>query len=132
MVKTSLVERDIEDGRKLVSALSGPRFRVQAAFWLYRPESLEWRLMIATPLVDHKGPFSTYTDLQEILRGSSAPTSLTMQDISVVSPNDKLVKVIKKAVKIPPQATGIRFGHTRIDDTYIDDAYVYATIRRAA
>ena len=48
-----------------------------------------------------------------------------MQDISVVSPKDKLVKVIKKAVRIPSGENGVRLARTRVDDTYVEDAYVY-------
>lgn len=127
MVKTSLVESDITQGRELIDALKNVRsnFRVQAAFWLNRPEVMEWRLFIATPLVDQRGPFSTYTDVQNVMRATPKPWSLSMQEISVISPHDKLVKVVKNAAAIPPGAPGIRFGRTRIDDTYIEDAYVY-------
>jgi len=127
MVKTSLVESDIAQGRQLIDALKKiwSNFQVQAAFWLNRPEMMEWRLFIATPMVDHRGPFSTYTDVQNVLSTNSNPWSISMQEISVVSPNDKLVKVVKNAAPIPPDAPGIRFGRTRIDDTYIEDAYVY-------
>lgn len=127
MVKTSLVESDIAQGRQLIEALKNiqSHFQVQAAFWLNRPEVMEWRLFIATPLVDQRGPFDTYTHVQNVLRTNPKPPSISMQEISVVSPNDKLVKVVRKAAAIPPNAPGIRFGRTRIDDTYIEDAYVY-------
>src|SRR5215813_1904853 len=56
MVETSLVDSKIEDGRRLLDELkrndagfSRPRFLIGPAFWLYRPESLNWRLFIATP-----------------------------------------------------------------------------------
>ena len=127
MVTTSLVESDIADGRRLIAALDelNSLFQVQAAFWLYRPETMEWRLMVATPLVDQRGPFSTYSDIQDVLRSMAPPLSISMQDISVVSPNDKLVKVMKKAGHIPPGAPGLRFGRSRVDDTYVEDAYMY-------
>jgi len=127
MVKTSLVESDIAQGRQLIEALKSiqSHFQIQAAFWLNRPEVMEWRLFIATPLVDQRGPFSTYTDVENALRTNPKPLSISMQEISVVSPNDKLVKLVKNAAAIPPGAPGIRFGRTRIDDTYIEDAYVY-------
>jgi hypothetical protein len=138
MVRTSLVESDIRDGQRLVSALrdsdanfSIPHFLVKAAFWLFDKDSIEWRLVVATPLVDQRGPFSAYTDIQGVLR-RLVPISLTMQDITVVSPNDKLVKVIKKAGKVPAGSTGLRIGRARIDDTYVEDAYVYALMNKSA
>ena len=70
MVKASLVESDIEDGRRLLDELNklDSRFLVRAAFWFYRPEVFEWRLFIATPLVNQRGPASAYTDIQGALR----------------------------------------------------------------
>ncbi len=126
MVTASLVESDIEDGRRLLDELKsiGSHFLVEAAFWLLRPDVLDWRLYIATPLVDQRGPVSAYTDIQSALRALAKP-SLSMQDISVVSPNDKLVRVIKRAIRIPNGANGVRLARSRVDDTYVEDAYVY-------
>ena len=132
MVKTSLVESDIEDGRKLLNELrktdsqfSVPHFLVRSAFWLYRAEAFDWRLFIATPLVDQRGPASAYTDVQGVLRSLAKPLRISLQDISVVSPNDKLVKVMKKAAHVPTGFGGARLARTRVNDTYIEDAYVY-------
>ena len=138
MVRASLVETDIKDGLRLVSALRDtdakfqtPHFLVKGAFWLIDENAIEWRLIIATPLVDQRGPFSAYADIQGVLR-RLAPISLTMQDITVVSPNDKVVKVIKKAGKVPRGTTGFRLGRARVDDTYVEDAYVYSLMNKAA
>ena len=127
MVKTSLVESDIESGRQLLDEVNkiDPHFLVEAAFWFFRPEVLEWRLFIATPLVDKRGPASAYTDIQSALRSLAGSSWISMQDISVVSPADKLVMVIRRAVSIPIGAKGVRLARTRVDDTYIDEAYVY-------
>ena len=127
MAKTALVESDIEDGRKLLDELKkiDPHFLVRSAFWLYRPETFDWRLFIATPLVDQRGPAVTYTDVQGALRSLAKPFWISMQDISVVSPSDKLVKLMNKAVQVPRGVSGVRFARTRVDDTYIEDAYIY-------
>lgn len=133
MVEASLVESVIADGRTLLNELrksdaqfAVPHFLVRSAFWLYRSEAFNWRLFIATPLVDQRGPASAYTDVQGVLRSLTKSLTISLQDISVVSPNDKLVKVMKKAANIPSGAKGVRLARTRVDDTYIDDAYVYS------
>src|SRR6476660_4559326 len=112
MVRVSLVESDIQDGNRLVSALrqSGsrsnpPHYLVKAAFWLFDQDPSEWRLVIATPLVDQRGPLSAYSDIYGVLR-KLQPISLTMQDITILSPNNKLVNAIKKIGKIPPGSIG--------------------------
>ena len=128
MVKASLVDSYIEEGRKLLNELKkiDSHFLVRSAFWLYLPEALDWRLFIATPLVDQRGPATAYTDVQGALRSLQPSPWISMQDISVVSPNDKLVKLFNKAVHIPNDAPGVRFARTRLDDTYIEDAYFYS------
>lgn len=129
MVKTSLVEADLLAGRRLVIALDVPEpnrslFRLKAAFWLYDPESQEWRLVLATPLVDEEGPLATYKRLQRTLY-SIQPTDLSLQNISVVSPRDPLVKAVKRVSRIAPGVQGIRVTRNSINGTYIEDAYVY-------
>ena len=139
MVRTSLVENDIQEGRRLISALTEsdkrfnpPHYLIKTAFWLYDPNSLDWRLIIATPLVDQRGPLSAYTDILGVLRNFAPPLSLSMQEISVVSPKDKRARIIRKIAKVPRGSTGIRVGRTHIDDTYVEDAYVYPVMSQAA
>jgi hypothetical protein len=140
MVKTSLVEQDIAEGRRFLDALRAPteftigrrrlsvigasHFRVQAAFWWYLPESLEWRLVIATPLVDEKGPLEAYKDIQKVLIWHP-DLNLSLQNISVLSPKDERVKAFRRALKTAPEPVGIRFTRSALNGTYIEDAYVY-------
>jgi len=128
MVKNSLVEADLLAGKRLVTALSVPPynsiFKLQAAFWLYDQESQEWRLYLATPLVEEFGSLAAYTNLQQPLR-SIQPTDLSLENISVSSPRKPLVKAIKRASRIPNGSEGIRLTRNTISGMYIDDAYVY-------
>src|SRR5712692_8406529 len=109
MVKNTLVEADLLAGKKLVTALSVPPnssvFKLQAAFWLYDQELEEWRLFLATPLVDEFGSLAAYTNLQQPLR-SIQPTDISLENISVSSPRKPLVKAIKRASRIPNGAEG--------------------------
>lgn len=140
MLKTSLVEQDIAEGRRFLDALKEPteftigrrrlsvvgasHFRVKAAFWWYLPESLEWRLAIATPLVDEKGPLEAYKDIQKVLIWHP-DLNLSLQNISVLSPKDERVKAFNKALKIAPDRFGVRLTRSALNGTYIEDAYVY-------
>lgn len=129
MVKTSLVERDLNEGKKLLEALNkakpgGSPFRVKAAFWLYSPESMEWRLVVATPLVDEKGRLATYVHLGKVL-DSIQPIGLSTHNISVMSPRDPLVKALRAALRIAPDSEDIRLSGAVVGGTYVDDAYMY-------
>lgn len=129
MVKTSLVEQDLNEGKKLLEALDRPKangssFRIKAAFWLYRPESMGWRLILATPLVDEKGPLATYAHLRKIL-DSIQPLNLSTHNISVVSPRDPLVKAFRGALRIASDSEDVRFSGAMVGGTYVEDAYLY-------
>ena len=144
MVKTTLVERDLEEGRRLLERLDvkeaetavapskrraavppGSKVPVQAAFWWYLPESQEWRLIIATPLVDSSGPLSVYTKIQARLSTIKPPSTLTAQNISAISPKDERVKMLRKAMKVVSGSSQGRFNRKTASGIYIDDAYIY-------
>ena len=135
MVKTVLVERDIEDGRRLLLALDQTNvpaggFRIAAALWLYSGDPPEWRLIIATPLVDQLGVRSTYSAIQKVLDSLSPDIGLTLQNISVVKPGDSLVRTLGRVLRVGA-AAGVRFARNTVGDTYIEDSYIYRLSRAA-
>ena len=128
MVKAALVEKDLAEGKRLIEALKESKpgwasFRVRAAFWLYRNEWDEWRLVIATPLLEEKGRLATYAHLRRIL--GSIQSDLPRQKISIVSPQDPLVRAFRGALRIAPNPDGVRFTGSVVGDTYVEDAYLY-------
>ena len=55
MDKKVLVEKDIEEGKRLIEALDKTDFQVEAAMWFYMTDSEEWRFLIASPFEKKKG-----------------------------------------------------------------------------
>lgn len=134
MVKTSLVEADLIAGWRFLTALFIPPerrtiFRVKGAFWLYYPESEEWRLVIATPLVDEIGPLETYARLHPVLQEvlfEIQPTDLYLQNIAVISPRGHpLVKLSRGAKRTLGDFRYVRLTKATVAGAYIEDAYVY-------
>ena len=103
-------------------ALRRQRFPVVAALWSYIAESLEWRLILVTPTVEHRGPMAAYTRVQRIL-ATISPSRLTLTDISWSVLLARTIKMFFAAISIPSQfgaATGR--GHSNV---IVEDAYVY-------
>jgi hypothetical protein len=123
MDKTALVEGDIDTGRKLVEALDSARFPVSAALWLYTTEWDEWRLLIASPVVDEKGPKKSYAKIRATL--SKLPATISIKNVSAVSPKEKLIQLLTKAVYTGPGIAGIRFTRNAVNGEFIEDAYIY-------
>ncbi len=125
MDKTALVERNIEDGRSLVSGLDDAGFPVRAALWLYLSDSDDWRFIIASLLADKIGPRQAYESVQSVLAGLSPPVRVSLKEISVVSPNDPLILLLGQAIHTGSGISGIRFARNTINGTFIEDAYIY-------
>ncbi|HLB90254.1 MAG TPA: hypothetical protein VJK29_21525 [Terriglobales bacterium] len=125
MVTTTLVERDIEDGKRLIKALDESEFKVRSALWFYVSEADKWVLYIASPIFDEKGPSSGYAALQKVLLGISPRLGLSLGDVAVVSPNDDLIKLLRSAVRTGPGISTMRFSRNTINGVFIQDALLY-------
>lgn len=128
MVKAALVEKDIDEGKRLIEELDKTDFQVQAALWFYLVDSDEWRLLVASPFVEKEGPRKSYNFIQTVLAKLSPPSEISVKDISVISPSNDLIKLIRSAIRIGPGISGIRFTRNVINNTLIEDAYIYRIV----
>src|SRR5438105_11407843 len=81
-----LGQAEIDAGARLLELLRGAGFPVTAALWRYLPEPAEWRLFIASSVVDEAGPRKVYERIQQVLRSPDGrEVGLGLSDTSVVS-----------------------------------------------
>jgi hypothetical protein len=125
MDKPTLVDADMKAGEALLNKLDETEFDVKAALWFYMPDSEEWRLILASPTVDSDGPKKAYEKVQSELQGLDQGYELSLQNISLISPSDNLIKVLKSAVKTGKKISHIRFTRNVINNVFIEDAYIY-------
>lgn len=125
MDKTALVERDIQDGKDLIEALDETEFKVDASLWFYSSDSDEWRLLIASPFVEENGPRKSYGFIRSVLTQPSPPSGISLKNVSVLSPKHQLIELLKTVFSTGPSINGIRFTRSVINNTLIDDAYIY-------
>lgn len=126
MDKTILVEKDIEEGRKVIEALKENGFPVNAAFWLYKSEPDEWRLTFASPLIDEQGPFKAYSFVQKVLSKFSPPLGIAVAETTVLSDRDELVEGLRRMDKQTPGILpNMRMRRSSINKRYVDDIYIY-------
>lgn len=121
MAKTALVDKYINDGRLLISALDKEGFLIDTAMWFYSEELDDWQLVIATQLVDQIGLRETLRKAQSVLREMST-TSLSLSDISILSPHSSLINAIKSTVR---RSKDVVLKGTVADGILVNDAYVY-------
>ena len=125
MGKATLVEADMEAGKALLKKLDEVKFKVKAALWLYMPDPEEWRLVLASPSIDTDGPKRAYETVQSQLQGIGQKDILSLQNISLVSPRDKLIKALKSVIKTGKEISHIRLTRNVINGLFLEDAYIY-------
>ncbi|MBI4580559.1 MAG: hypothetical protein HY718_12705 [Planctomycetes bacterium] len=124
MVAKILVDDNITAGRRLIEELDR-EMDIPAALWLYLPEPDRWRLVLASDEVESNGPRAVYAHVQEVLSRMEDEQLPRFEDISVVSPRDRVIQAIASAVKTGRGFSKIRLTGNSLNNTYIDDAVVY-------
>jgi hypothetical protein len=125
MDKTILVDKDIEDGRILIEALDRSKFIVDGALWFYYANSDEWRLLLVSPLVDKIGPKNSYAVIQSVIEDLTPRIGISLERISVLSPRNDLIRLLRVAIHTDRGISGIRFTRNTINGVFIEDAFIY-------
>src|SRR5579863_9206235 len=123
MATAALVNRDIEIGRRIVAALT--RANVPVTVYLWALVSEEWLFIVATPLVDSKGPLAAYDQVNRALQRAGVLADVPRQMIFLMSPNDPELKALEKQSRVMPQEA-FRVVNASIAGRFVEDAYLYA------
>jgi hypothetical protein len=120
----TLVENQIDDGRRFVERFAVDGNPVQAAFWVKTAEEGLWFLYVATDLIDREGPAVAYRAVHASLRklGESwVPSSA----IKVISPSNPIAKDVLTVMTRSPGRLATRFGGKTLGSMAVDQVYIY-------
>lgn len=121
-----LVDKNVKDGLRLIEYLKQDNFPINGAFWKLKTETNEWKLFIITKLVEEKGPLKIYTKIDNILESHKDEIDISLDEIIVIKPLDKLAKIYRGIIKTSPKPLkefGISGG--AFDSMYFEDLYIY-------
>ena len=124
MATQALVDRRIDDGERLLEALDAASLQVPVALWLFTSEWGEWRLTLASPLVDQVGPREVYRQVQRIL-ANMPDLKLRLDQTWVVGLANPLIAALRSAIRIGPENSGVRLTSNVLNGIFVEDAYVY-------
>jgi len=124
MGKAALVERDIEEGARLVDRLVSSGEKVPVALWLYDSSRGDWRLVLAVPQMA-RGSREAYNFLGNVIKEMRPPVHITLQDLTLVSPAADLVTSLLKEKRSARELSGRILPSIRIGEAYLDGAYLY-------
>jgi hypothetical protein len=125
MATTALVNQDIEIGRRIVAALTRAAIPVTVYLWAFIPQLEEWQFMIATPLVDTKGPLAAYGEVNKTLQREGVFEGIPLRRIFLKSPNDRVLKSLERESRAVPQEA-FRVVNEQIAGNFVEDAYIYS------
>jgi hypothetical protein len=80
--------------------------------------------MVATPLVDTKGPLAAYGDVNSALRRAGVFEDIPLRRIFLKSPNDRVLRSLEKESRAIQQEA-FRVVNEPIAGNFVEDAYVY-------
>jgi hypothetical protein len=124
MATAALVNNDIEVGRRIVAALARAAIPVTIYLWAFIPQLQEWQFMIATPLVDTKGPLAAYGEVNKALQREHIFDDAPMRRIFLRSPNDRVLKSLERESRAVPHEA-FRVVNEQIAGSFVEDAYLY-------
>ena len=127
LVKEPLTHEMIAAGEELMRVLEAANIELSALFWLYTVEAGQWRLTLATPLVDTLGPKKTYATVRNALSSaSSAIQGLDLLSVTAVSPNERLVRALASVSGLANSSLATkRLPRSYLNGIYVDDIYIY-------
>lgn len=129
LVTESLSDSMVKAGVKLMERLDNAAAAVKSAFWLYFSEEKSWKLIIASPNVDAKGPRDFYKQIfaANELAGKDEEV-VSLNDIAATNTQNQLVKLLGTAISTGNTISGIRFSRNTINGNFIEDSYIYRSI----
>jgi len=126
MAPKLLVEPDIEFGKRLLEDLDRRDVRIDAALWVYDPDSEKYRLVISSEDVDTRGARPIYAEIQKVMEAYPEDERRRFWDIAVTSPSTSVVAALSTAIHTSRTETrSIRITDRVVNRELIEDAYVY-------
>jgi hypothetical protein len=128
MATTALVDKNsIDLGRRVIAALSRANIPVSVGLWAFVSESEEWRLTIATPLVDELGPLAAYGKVRKALEKAGVGDEFPLRQIFLRSPKDRVVRQLQKERKALGNLghEDYRLVNASIEGSFVEEAYLY-------
>ena len=133
MDPSTLVENQIDEGRRFVERFAVDGNPLQAAFWVETAEDGLWFLYVVTDLIDREGPASAYRAVNASLR-KLGELWLTGSEIKVISPGDSVAKDVlslmsRNTGRLATRFEGQTLGSIGVEQVYIYPAHLFTLTR---
>jgi len=121
MYKTILVEKNVEEGLKLLQALDDRGVPIEAAVWFQDPDRMVWKLIFVTPRVSEPGPNPYLPVISAI---SDLGLNFLPTDIRLMGPSSGEFGELKRYLERVVGGAAIK-PKDPAQGTDLADAYIY-------
>jgi hypothetical protein len=127
MAQSTLVESQIGEGLELIDQLVRCGFPVAAAWWVKPIEDDDWKLFLASAVVDDQGPAVAYQQANDALRDWQeyhlGPISLGMA--SIIGEKNSIAREIFKIVALHGGGPPIYVNRYRLGETDSEGLHIF-------
>ncbi len=128
MDKTTLVERQIQEGKLLLSELDKKNLEIKAAFWIYDEADSFWKFTLASSskqLDVKENPLNAYKSLTEVIRSTPNLYALSTSDVVLIPLDHPLIRNIAPLIKTGPGIVDMTFSNSLLNQIYIQGMHLY-------
>lgn len=124
MGSTALVSLNIEDGQKVIDALDEAGKPPRVALWAKLPDYENWRLILASELLEQGSQFTIYSEINEAMDRAGLP--LHRQPTIFLRPmHNPMIEALRQTFASVADVYGMRLGGQRFGDKFIEEGFVY-------
>jgi hypothetical protein len=131
LLKETLTEEMKSLGASLTRALDEAGWPVVASFWYFEDDFNRWKLYLASSRVNTDGKKEAYGAVINALKALHQSRA-SLSDLTVVAPDDPLVRSLASAIQTGWTISGIPFSRQAINGSIFEDAYVYRVTSESA
>ncbi len=121
MDTATLVDEQVDDGKRFVDALKQSGFDVVVAFWVLTSEEGLWFLYIASPVVESDGPAAAYQKVYSELARSQVRW-IMRSDVKVIGSENSIAL---DAMDYQSMNLATRYGGRKLGSMIVEEAYIY-------
>lgn len=129
MDTSTLLEKQIQEGKSIIVKLDQSGLLIEAAFWLYDSERRSsWKLFIASSSLEldlKKDTFEAYGKVDGVIRTIPNLSFVSLSDIEIIPLDHPYIENIAPLIATGPGIVDMSFTNTRFNDVYIEGLYLY-------
>ena len=124
MAPATLVNLDIEDGRRVIDALDEAGKTPQVALWAKLPDYENWRLVLASDRLDQESEFDAYTEINQAIDKAGIPIH-RQPGLLLRRMKNPFIEALRSAFAATADTYGMRLGGQTFGGKFLEEAFVY-------